>query len=103
MPDPTDPTVTLGFDLLFRGIEITTGSQRIHDYEMLTGNIVRWGLNPDHFRFYLEAFQYGMPPEGGLAIGLERLTAKLLGIENVKEATLFPRDISRIDERLSAS
>ncbi len=103
MPDPTDPDVTLGFDLLFRGVEITTGSQRIHDYDMLKASMVRHGLNPDHFKYYLEAFQYGLPPEGGLAIGLERLTAKLLGIENVKEATLFPRDISRIDERLSAS
>jgi nondiscriminating aspartyl-tRNA synthetase len=101
MPDPTDPEVTLGFDLLFRGVEITTGSQRIHDHDQLVASMRRHHLNPDHFRYYLEAFQYGMPPEGGLAIGLERLTAKLLGIENVKEATLFPRDIGRIDERLS--
>lgn len=103
MPDPADPNFTLGFDLLFRGIEITTGGQRIHDHAMLRNNIAKWGLNPDHFAYYLEAFQYGMPPEGGLAIGLERLTAKFLGIENVKEATLFPRDIARIDERLSVS
>lgn len=99
-PDPEDPEVTRSFDLLFRGVEITTGGQRIHDYEQLKANIAKWGLNPDHFRYYLEAFQYGMPPEGGLAIGLERLTAKFLGIDNVKEATLFPRDTSRIDERL---
>jgi len=100
-PDPEDPEFTRSFDLLFRGLEITTGGQRIHDYDFLKSNIAKWGLNPDHFTYYLEAFQYGMPPEGGLAIGLERLTAKFLGIENVKEATLFPRDITRIDDRLS--
>ncbi|MDO8463123.1 MAG: aspartate--tRNA(Asn) ligase [bacterium] len=102
MPDPEDPEFTLSFDLLFRGVEITTGGQRIHDYEMLKGNIVKWGLDPAKFTYYLEAFQYGMPPEGGLAIGLERLTQKLLGLDNVKLATLFPRDIGRIDDRLSA-
>jgi nondiscriminating aspartyl-tRNA synthetase len=101
MPDPNDPSLTLSFDLLFRGVEITTGGQRIHDYEMLKMNIEKWGLDPAKFSYYLEAFQYGMPPEGGLAIGLERLTAKLLGIENVKAATLFPRDLNRIDDRLS--
>ncbi|MFH1430536.1 MAG: aspartate--tRNA(Asn) ligase [Candidatus Uhrbacteria bacterium] len=101
MPDPNDPEVTLSFDLLFRGVEVTTGGQRIHDYEQLKANVVKWGLNPDHFSYYLEAFKYGMPPEGGLAIGLERLTAKLLGIDNVKLATLFPRDINRIDDRLT--
>ncbi|MFH1098642.1 MAG: amino acid--tRNA ligase-related protein [Candidatus Uhrbacteria bacterium] len=102
-PDPEDPEFTRSFDLLFRGVEITTGGQRINDYEMLRGNIIKWGLNPEKFKYYLEAFQYGMPPEGGLAIGLERLTAKFLGIDNVKEATLFPRDIGRIDERLSTN
>ncbi|MBI4449965.1 aspartate--tRNA(Asn) ligase, partial [Candidatus Uhrbacteria bacterium] len=101
MPDPTDPEVTLGFDLLFRGIEITTGSQRIHDYDQLVASMRRHLLNPDHFKYYLEAFQYGLPPEGGFGMGLERLTAKFLGIENVKEATLFPRDIGRIDDRLA--
>ena len=59
------------------------------------------GLDPEKFRFYLQAFKYGMPPHGGFGLGLERLTAKLLGIENIKEATLFPRDLNRIDTRLS--
>ncbi len=99
-PDEADPDYTKGFDLLFRGVEITTGGQRINNYEQLVSNIKKWGLKPENFSFYLEAFKYGMPPEGGLAIGLERLTAKLLGIENIKEATLFPRDMNRIDLQL---
>lgn len=100
-PDETDPAHTKSFDLLFRGVEVTTGGQRINDYEQLVANIKKWGMDPKKFEFYLEAFKYGMPPEGGLAIGLERLTAKLLGVENVKEATLFPRDLNRIDLQLS--
>ncbi|OGY79596.1 MAG: aspartate--tRNA(Asn) ligase [Candidatus Kerfeldbacteria bacterium RIFCSPHIGHO2_02_FULL_42_14] len=100
-PDPKNPDYTYSFDLLFRGLEITTGGQRIHDYDQLLANIKAWGNNPKYFSFYLQAFQYGMPPEGGLAIGLERLTAQLLGLENVKEATLFPRDQNRIDVLLS--
>lgn len=100
-PDDVDPNFTKSFDLLFRGIEITTGGQRINDYNQLVSNIKKWGLNPDNFKFYLEAFKYGMPPEGGLAVGLERLTSRLLGIENVKQATLFPRDLNRIDLQIS--
>lgn len=100
-PDETDPEFTKSFDLLFRGVEITTGGQRINDYGQLLENIKKWGYDDKKFEFYLQAFKYGMPPEGGLAIGLERLTAKLLGIENVKRATLFPRDLNRIDLQLS--
>jgi len=100
-PDDNDPEFTKSFDLLFRGIEITTGGQRINDYEQLVNNIKKWGLNPDNFKFYLTAFKYGMPPEGGLAIGLERLTARLLDIDNIKYATLFPRDLNRIDLQIS--
>lgn len=97
MPDDKDVTYTKSFDLLFRGVEITTGGQRINNYDQLVQSIKNKGIDPDKFKFYLMAFQYGMPPEGGLAIGLERLTAKLLGLANVKEATLFPRDMKRID------
>ncbi|KKU27147.1 MAG: Aspartyl-tRNA synthetase [Candidatus Magasanikbacteria bacterium GW2011_GWA2_46_17] len=100
-PDEADPDYTKSFDLLFRGIEVTTGGQRVNNYEQLVNNIKKWGLNPENFKFYLEAFQFGMPQEGGLAIGLERLTAKLLGIDNVKLATLFPRDLNRIDLQIS--
>jgi len=100
MPDASDPEYTLSFDLLFRGTEIVTGGQRIHDYEMLCANMKKFGLNPDDFQYYLNAFKYGMPPEGGMAVGLERMTWQLLQLDNIKKATLFPRDRSRIDEVL---
>lgn len=99
--DETDPEFTKSFDMLFRGVEVTTGGQRINDYEQLVANIKKWGMKPEKFEFYLEAFKYGMPPEGGLAIGLERITAKLLDIDNIKYATLFPRDLNRIDLQIS--
>jgi nondiscriminating aspartyl-tRNA synthetase len=101
MEDPEDPGFTKSFDLLFRGVEIISGSQRVHDYNMLIEKIKGKGLDPEKFDFYLMAFKYGLPPHGGIGMGLERLTQKFLGIENVKEATLFPRDINRIDKRLS--
>lgn len=87
---------THSFDLLFKGIEITTGGQRIHDYKMLVENMKYKGLNPNNYDNYLEIFKYGMPRHGGLAIGLERITAKLLGLENVREATLITRDRKRL-------
>lgn len=93
---PSDENLTHSFDLLFRGLEITTGGQRIHNYEMLRGNMIIKGYNPDSFNSYLDVFKYGVPPHGGLAIGLERLTAQLLGYKNVREATLFPRDRERL-------
>lgn len=99
--DPANPGYAAGFDLLFRGLEITTGGQRINDYDALVRAMEKKGLSAEQFSFYLQAFKYGMPPHGGLGIGLERLTAKFLGIDNVKEATLFPRDINRIDNLLS--
>ncbi len=101
MEDPEDPGFTKSFDLLFRGVEITTGGQRRHEYQNLIDGIRMKGLDPDQFSFYLQAFKYGMPPHGGWGMGLERLTAKFLGLANVKEATLFPRDINRIDQLLS--
>ena len=96
MPDPDDPEKTLGFDLLFRGLEVTTGSQRIHEYGMLTDSMKRFGLDPDDFGFYLEIFKYAVPPHGGLAIGAERLTQQLLGLSNIREASFFPRDRFRL-------
>ena len=96
-----DPAYTMGFDLLFRGVEITTGAQRIHIYDDLIASMKEKGLDPEKFKFYLQAFKYGMPPHGGFGFGLERFTGKLLGIDNVKEATLFPRDLNRIDNLLS--
>ncbi|MFH0845806.1 MAG: aspartate--tRNA(Asn) ligase [Patescibacteria group bacterium] len=99
--DENDKGFTKSFDLLFRGVEITTGGQRIHNYESLRKGIEKKGLDPEKFSFYLQAFKYGMPKHGGIGMGLERLTAKLLGIQNVKEATLFPREINRIDTLLN--
>lgn len=87
---------THSFDLLFRGIEITTGGQRIHDYNMLIENMKYKGLTIEDYENYLSIFKYGMPKHGGMAIGLERITAKVLGLENVREATLFPRDRKRL-------
>lgn len=99
--DENDKGFTKSFDLLFRGVEIITGGQRIHDYDTLIEKIKAKGLDPVKFSYYLQAFKYGMPPHGGCAIGLERLTQKFLNLENVKEATLFPRDLNRIDTLLS--
>jgi len=100
-PDPEDPELTLSFDLLGRGLEWVTGGQRINDYEQLLSHIKKWGNKPEDFDIYLKAFKYGMPPEGGFAIGAERVTKDILGLKNVKEASLFPRDMGRIDFRLS--
>lgn len=93
---PLGETGTRSFDLLFRGVEITTGGQRIHDYDMLVSNIKYKGAKPENYQSYIETFRYGMPPHGGLAIGLERLTTRLLGIDNVREASLIPRDRTRL-------
>ncbi|MEE0420434.1 MAG: aspartate--tRNA(Asn) ligase [Lachnospiraceae bacterium] len=97
MDDPEDSRFTLSFDLLFRGMEITTGGQRIHDYHLLLDKIAARGMTEERMEQYLDAFKYGMPPHGGLGIGLERLTMKLLGEENVRETTLFPRDLGRLE------
>jgi nondiscriminating aspartyl-tRNA synthetase len=96
MPHEMKPDFTRSFDLLFRGLEITTGGQRIHDHDMLVDAFRKRGLVPEEFDYYIDTFAYGMPPHGGLAIGLERLTAQILGLANVREASIFPRDRSRI-------
>ena len=97
MDDPEDETFTLSFDLLYKGLEITTGGQRIHDYNKLMEKINKRGMETEGMEHYLSAFKHGMPPHGGLGIGLERLTMQLIGEENVREATLFPRDLSRLE------
>lgn len=96
MNDPENPGETLSFDLLFRGLEITTGGQRIHDYDMQVEKIKKFGLSPEDFEGFLQIHRHGMPPHGGLAIGLERLTARILGIANVKECGMYPRDVNRL-------
>lgn len=97
MDDPKDTRYTLSFDLLFRGMEITTGGQRIHDYRKLLEKMEARGMTTEGMEQYLSAFKYGMPPHGGLGIGMERLTMKLVGEDNVRETTLFPRDLSRLE------
>ncbi len=99
--DPSEAPYSRGFDLLFRGLEINSGAQRIHDYDTLVARMEERGLNPEKFSFYLQAFKYGLPPHGGCSTGLERLTARMLELPNVKEASPFPRDMTRIDTRLS--
>ncbi len=97
MDDPDDPRYTLSFDLLYKGMEITTGGQRIHDYKALKEKIEARGMTEEGMEQYLNTFKHGMPPHGGLGIGLERLTMKLVGEDNVRETTLFPRDLSRLE------
>jgi len=96
MPAPHDPTVTNGFDLLFRGTELVTGGQRIHLYSQLVEAARAKGIKPESIAGYLEAFRYGMPPHGGFAIGLERFVMLMVGLSNLREAALFPRDIHRL-------
>ena len=95
--DPEDPRYTLSFDLLFRGLEVTTGGQRIHDYAQQVEKLRRKGMDPEDFAGYLMIHKYGTCPHGGLGLGLERLTSRLLGENNVREACLFPRDQQRIE------
>ena len=97
MDDPEDPKFTLSFDLMFRGLEVTTGGQRIHDYREITDKMEKRGMDPEDIASYLMIFKYGMPPHGGLGIGLERLTMRLLDEQNVREASLFPRDVTRLE------
>ncbi len=97
MDDPDDPKYTLSFDLLFRGMEVTTGGQRIHDWQRQVDKMKAKGMRPEEFESYLMIHKHGMPPHGGLGIGLERLTARLCGLENVRSACLFPRDLSRLE------
>ena len=97
MDDPSDEKFTLSFDLLFKGLEVTTGGQRIHDYQMLKDKIAARGMDEEGMEQYLDTFKHGMPSHGGLGIGLERLTMQILGEENVRETCLFPRDMNRLE------
>lgn len=101
-PDPKDPEFSLSFDLLFKGVEILSGSKRIDNYDQLVDVIRERGMDPENFEMYLQSFKYGMPPHGGFSFGLERLTMLLLGLSNIREASLFPRDMERVDFRLSS-
>lgn len=100
MPDPDDPEYTLSFDLIGEGTEWVTGSQRINSYEQLLDHAKKWGNKEENLSTYLQAFKYGMPPEGGFCMGLERMTRDILNLSNIREASLFPRDMERVDIRL---
>jgi nondiscriminating aspartyl-tRNA synthetase len=95
-PDPSRPGFTRGFDLLFRGLEIVTGGQRLHRYEDYVAALTSRGETVEGLEWYLEAFRHGMPPHGGFAIGLERWVAQLIGAANVRDVRAFPRDVTRL-------
>jgi nondiscriminating aspartyl-tRNA synthetase len=95
-PDPARPSYANGFDLLFRGTEIVTGGQRLHRHEDYLAALAARGLDPAPFAGFLQVFEHGMPPHGGFAIGLERFTAQLTGAANVRQVTMFPRDLHRL-------
>jgi len=95
-PDPNDPTYSNSFDLLFRGTELVTGGQRLHRYDDYLAALARAKLPLEPFAYYLEPMKFGMPPHGGFAVGLERFIMQLCGLQNLREATLFPRDQKRL-------
>ncbi len=95
-PDPGNPELSNSFDLLFRGVELVTGGQRLHRYADYLAALERGGYALEPFESYLEAFRYGMPPHGGFAIGLERFLMQLLDAKNLRLTTLFPRDMGRL-------
>lgn len=100
-PDPDEPEFNQGMDLICRGVEWLSGGRRINDYKQLMKHVEEWGMDPNKIKMFLQAFKYGVPPEGGFAFGAERITMQLLQLKNVREASMFPRDMNRIDEKLS--
>lgn len=101
-PDPEDPTYAFSVDLLGRGVEWSSGGQRLNDYKTILEHIKEWGLKPKDVELYLQSFKYGVPPLGGFALGAERMTMHILGLSNIREASLFPRDMERVDIRFSS-
>lgn len=100
-PDPSDPTYAFSVDLLCRGVEWSSGGQRLNNYQDILKNVHEWGLSEEGISLYLQAFRYGAPQLGGFALGAERVVMHILGLKNVREASMFPRDMERIDVRLS--
>ena len=96
MDDPQNPRYTLSYDLLLYGLEVTTGGQRIHDYDMQVAKMKKRHIDPADFTDYLMMHKYGLPPHGGFGLGLERVVEKILKLENIREATAFPRDRNRL-------
>ena len=100
-PNAENPEMNEGMDLLCRGVEWLSGGRRINDYEQLMKHVAEWQMDPKKIEMFLEAFRYGVPPEGGFAFGAERMTMQILGLKNIREGTMFPRDMHRIDYLLS--
>jgi aspartyl-tRNA synthetase len=96
MPYENDPTICKAFDLMHPRMELSSGAQRVHRHDQLVQQIAKKGLNPESFDFYLKPFRYGMPPHAGWGLGGERLVMTMLGLSNVREAVLFPRDMHRL-------
>lgn len=101
-PNPEKPEFNEGMDLICRGVEWLSGGRRINNYKQLEEHIKIWNMDPNKIKMFLEAFKYGVPPEGGFAFGAERITMQLLGLKNIREACMFPRDMNRIDEKLNS-
>jgi nondiscriminating aspartyl-tRNA synthetase len=99
-PDDDNPEFNQGFDLIGRGVEWLTGGRRIHNYQTIMDHVQQWGIDPASIDLYLQAYRFGMPPLGGFAFGAERITMQILNLANIREATLFPRDMERVDKRL---
>ncbi|MFO7966456.1 MAG: aspartate--tRNA(Asn) ligase [Archaeoglobaceae archaeon] len=96
MPYEDDPELSKSFDLMYGALELASGAQRIHQYDLLVKRIKESGLNPESFGFYLETFRYGMPPHSGWAVGAERFLMSMLGLKNIRETIMFPRDRNRL-------
>ena len=101
-PNPEEPEYNEGMDLICRGVEWLSGGRRINNYNQLNEHVELWKMDPSKIKMFLEAFKYGVPPEGGFSFGAERITMQLLGLKNIREASMFPRDMNRIDERLNS-
>lgn len=102
-PDPADPEYAYSVDLLCRGVEWSSGGQRLNDFQNIQKNVKDWGIKEEDVALYLQAFKYGSPQLGGFALGAERMTMYILGLKNIREASMFPRDMERIDTRLSVN
>jgi len=96
MPYENDPTICKAFDLMHPRMELSSGAQRVHQHDLLVQQIKKKGLNPESFEFYLRPFRYGIPPHAGWGLGADRLVMTMLGLSNVREAVLFPRDMHRL-------
>lgn len=101
-PNPKEPEFNEGMDLICRGVEWLSGGRRVNDYNQLLEQVKTWNMDPNKITMFLQAFKYGVPPEGGFALGAERITMQILELKNIREASIFPRDMNRIDERLNS-